>query len=116
MNQTLDRHVIALRIFHGILTIYFTLCLFYLYFVGFTGNVDSTFFTIAILSLALEGVAVFVFNSGNCPLIHIQRKIGDNKPFFELIFPPRFARQAIPAFAGLTLIALLVILLRSILN
>lgn len=103
---------IILRICHGILTIYFILCLAYLYFVGFTGNVSDVLFTLAILSLAVEGMAVFAFNKGNCPLIHIQRKIGDDKPFFELFLPPRLAKQAIPVFAFLTIIVLFILLLR----
>jgi hypothetical protein len=84
--------------------------------VGFTGNVDRNLFMIAILSLAIEGVAVFAFNQGDCPLIHIQKRIGDSKPFFELLLPSRLAKQAIPVFALLTIIAILVILLRFVHN
>ena len=114
MHKESRRHVISLRIFHGILTVYFTLCLLYLYIVGLTGNVDRTLFMVAILSLAAEGIAVFTFNQGNCPLIHIQKKIADDKPFFELLLPSKLAKQAIPVFALLTIIAILIILIRFV--
>lgn len=104
--------LIILRILHGVVTIYFILCLLYLYIVGLTGNVSEHLFTLAILSLAMEGIAVFALNQGNCPLIHLQRKIGDDKPFFELFMTPKLAKRAIPVFAWFTLIALLIILLR----
>ena len=111
MQQHLSGRIIALRIFHGALTLYFTLCLIYLYFVGLTGNVNNTLFILSIFSLAFEGVIVFAFNQGDCPLFHVQRKIGDNKPFFELFLPPRLAKRAIPIFALLTIVAILIILL-----
>jgi len=109
-----SNHFITLRILHGLVTIYFMLCLLYLYTVGLTGNVNGILFTLAILSLAIEGIAVFALNRGDCPLIHIQRRVGDNKPFFELFLPPKLAKQAIPIFALLTVIAVLIILLRCI--
>src|SRR6266496_1582529 len=112
MHKISKKHIIALRVFHGILTVYFTLCLLYLYVVGITGNVDGTLFILAALSLGAEGMAVFAFNRGDCPLIHIQRKIGDDKPFFELLVPRHLAKLAIPVFAVLTVIALVLILLR----
>lgn len=114
MHKESRRHIISLRIFHGILTAFFTLCLLYLYIVGLTGIVDRILFTVAILSLAAEGIAVFAFNQGNCPLIHIQKKIGDDKPFFELLLPSKLAKQAIPVFALLTIIAILIILIRFV--
>jgi hypothetical protein len=114
MHHQLPKHALALRIFHGFLTFYFTLCLVYLYIVGLTGGVNRVLFILAVLSLAVEGVAIFAFNAGNCPLIHVQRKIGDEKPFFELLLPPKLAKQAIPAFALLTIVAVLVILFRFV--
>lgn len=114
MHKESRQHIIGLRVLHGILTVYFTFCLIYLYIVGLTGNVNSALFIITTLSLALEGVAVFAFNKGDCPLIHVQRKIGDEKPFFELLFPPKAAKQAIPVFALLTIVAILILLIRFV--
>lgn len=116
MHKESRKHVIGLRILHGFFAVYFALCLLYLYIVGFTGEVDRTLFAVAVLSLAIEGIAVFALNKGDCPLIHIQRKIGDDKPFFELLLPPQLAKQAIPLFALLTIVAILIILLRFVHN
>lgn len=115
MRRNVSTHAIGLRIFHGIVAVYFTICLVYLYFVGLTGNVNKAFFILATVSLAIEGVAVFVLNQGNCPLIHIQRKIGDHTPFFELLMPARVAKWAIPFFAVLTVIAVVLLLFRFVL-
>jgi hypothetical protein len=73
----------------------------YVYFAAFTPTFD-VLLLIAIVSLGIEGVVVFVLNGGDCSLIHVQRTIGDDTPFFELLFPPGIAKKAIPVFALLT--------------
>jgi hypothetical protein len=110
----MSKRVLSLRIFHGAVTLYFALCLVYMYVVAFTGRVNGPLFVLAVCSLFAEGVVVFLFNSGDCPLIHVQRKIGDNTPFFALWLPARLAKLAIPIFAGLTLLAILLLLLRFV--
>lgn len=102
-----------LRILHGLASLYFLACLGYLYYAAITRHYDALLI-IAILSLAAEGLAVFALNKGQCPLIHIQRKVGDDKPFFELFFPPRVAKLAIPVFAVLTLVAILILIAPSL--
>jgi len=97
--------IIWLRIFHGLATLYFSICLLLLYYTAYTGQPDA-FFYVAFISLALEGIAVYVFNKGDCPLIHVQRKIGDDKPFFELFLPPRLAKKAMPIFGCMCIVAL----------
>lgn len=114
MRRESKKHIISLRIIHGFLTIYFALCLLYLYIIGLTGNVNRSLFVVATLSLAIEGIAVFAFNKGDCPLIHVQKRVGDSKPFFELLLPSRFAKRVIPVFALLTIVAILIILLRFV--
>ncbi|HSE61864.1 MAG TPA: hypothetical protein VLA88_06265, partial [Candidatus Saccharimonadales bacterium] len=57
---------------------------------------------------------VFALNKGQCPLIHIQRRVGDETPFFELFFPPRVAKLAIPVFAALTVLAILILIAPSL--
>lgn len=69
------RRVLLLRIVHGLFAIYFTVCLVYMYYAAFAQRADI-FLAISVISLALEGVAVFILNDGHCPLIHIQRKVG----------------------------------------
>jgi hypothetical protein len=106
--------ILWLRIIHGLFALYFTLCLAYLCYVAITKQVHDALFVISVLSLAVEGFLVFALNSGDCPLIHVQRRIGDDMPFFELFLPRKLAKAAIPIFAGLTMIVVIAILLRFV--
>jgi hypothetical protein len=74
----------------------------------------DVFLLIPVLSLGIEGFIVFILNKGNCPLIHVQNKIGDDTPFFNLFFPEKVAKQAIPFFAKLTWIGVGLLLVRFI--
>jgi hypothetical protein len=96
-----------LRIVHGATAVYFVGCLAYLYVAVVSDRYDGWFW-LALVSLGLEGLAVFVLNHGDCPLIYLQRRVGDDKPFFELVLPPRAAKRAIPV---LTMIAWLAVAL-----
>lgn len=91
----------ALRIIHGLFALYFIACLIYMYYASFTSQFDPLLL-VAVVSLAIEGIVVFVLNGGHCPLIHIQRKIGDDTPFFELFLASHLAKRAIPLFAVIT--------------
>lgn len=104
----MSQSVIALRILHGILVIFFSMCLGYLYYSIVSGSYDELL-KIAVISLGVEGILVFGFNRGDCPLIHIQKRVHDNKPFFELLLPKKLAKLAIPIFALLTLIPVIFI-------
>ncbi len=105
--------IILLRIAHGLFAGYFLACLLYLYFAAIAGVFDYLL-VVAAISLAAEGIFIFVFNKGDCPLIHVQRKIGDDKPFFELFFPPALAKQALPLFAKFTWLAVALLLVRFV--
>lgn len=96
----MKRTVLALRIFHGVIALYFIGCLIYIYYAAVVGNFDL-WLVVALASLAVEGFVVFVLNGGDCPLIYLQRRVGDDKPFFELLLPEPAAKRAIPVFAGL---------------
>lgn len=80
--------IIFLRIAHGIFTVYFLLCLMYVYYCAIT--VQTNFgLKIAVVSLLFEGFLIFILNNGDCPLIHLQHKLGDDKPFFSLFLPKK---------------------------
>jgi hypothetical protein len=100
--------VLVLRTVHGVVSLYFLTCLGYVYYAAFARQYDLLLI-VALLSLAAEGFIVFVLNKGDCPLIHIQRKLGDDKPFFELFLPPRLAKLAIPFFATLAVFGALLL-------
>jgi len=103
--------ILSLRFAHGLASLYFFLCLLELYIAAFTAHFNLTL-AIAMISLGLEGTAVFLLNNGDCPLIHIQRRVGDDKPFFELFFPPQLAKQTLPIFARVTWVGLALLMLR----
>jgi hypothetical protein len=104
-----------LRLFHGLIVIYFIICLAYLYYCAIVVRVDG-WLALSAVSLGVEAIIVFMLNQGDCPLIHVQRKIGDNKPFFELFFPAPVAKQAIPFFAAMTWLAVGILVIRLLLR
>jgi hypothetical protein len=111
------KSAIALRVFHGLVLVYFLACMAYLYYVGLTGNVISdALFVLVILTTAAECGVVYIFNNGDCPLIHIQRKLGDDVPFMELLLPKKIASRAIDIFAGLGIVSIILILFRFVLE
>ena len=103
--------VFILRVIHGLFALYFILCLIYLYYAAIFSKVDILLL-IAVVSLSIEGILVFVLNKGDCPLIHIQRRIGDDIPFFQLFLPAKLAKQAVPALAKITWIGVFLLLIR----
>jgi len=105
----------ALRVIHGLFALYFLACLAYVYYAGITATFDAALL-IAMVSLAIEGFIVFAVNEGDCPLIHIQRVVGDDTPFFELFFPPATASRAIPFFAALTWGGVALVIIRAYLH
>jgi hypothetical protein len=107
----MTRSIFLLRLFHFFTAIYFIACLLELYYAGFTKNFNLIFL-IAFFSLGFEGVVVFIINKGDCPLIHIQRKINDPIPFFNLFLPAKLAKLAIPFFSVITIFAVIIISLR----
>ena len=105
--------ILLLRVIHGLFALYFIFCLVYLYYAAIFSRIDEFLF-IALISLGMEGLAVFVLNKGDCPLIHIQRKIGDDTPFFNLILPDKYAKQAIPFFVKIAWVGIGLLVLRLI--
>jgi len=108
----MQHKILLLRIIHSILTLYFTVCLAYIYYAVITEQYNSLL-VVSIISLGIEGIMIFGLNKGDCPLIHVQNHIGDEKPFFELILPRRLAKAAIPIFFAIfTLVAVTLLLFR----
>jgi hypothetical protein len=71
-------------------------------------------FYIAISSLVLEGFLVFVLNGGDCPLIHVQRKLEDPVPFFRLFLPEYLAKKAVPFFSAITILGVILLVVRLV--
>ncbi len=103
--------IVILRIIHGLFALYFLFCLAYLYYASIFSQINIILL-IAVISLGLEGFVVFILNKGDCPLIHIQRRIGDNTPFFNLILPAKLAKQAVPILTKLALAGFMILIMR----
>jgi hypothetical protein len=108
-------YVYLLRFVHGLFAIYFIACIVYIYYAAIALKVDPLL-GVAILSLLIEGLLVFVLNGGDCPLIHLQRKLDDPVPFFNLFLPDSLAKKAIPFFTGVMFLGILVLVARLLMK
>ena len=103
--------ILLLRIIHGFIALYFLICLLYIYYCAIL-KIGNLLLDIAVISVLIEGVLLYILNRGDCVLIHVQRKIGDDKPFFSLFLPEKMAKRAIPYFSILTIIGLVFLVIR----
>lgn len=103
--------ILMLRVVHGMFFIYFLTCMVYIFYATIFLRID-TLLVVAMVSLFLEGFVVFVLNNGDCPMIYIQRRIGDDKPFTGLFLPPKFAKQTLPMFAKVTGVGMVMLVVR----
>jgi hypothetical protein len=53
-----------------------------------------------------------VIGRGNCPMGARQAEWGDPVPFFELVLPPRAAKAAVPALAGISIAGIVALAVR----
>jgi hypothetical protein len=94
--------VFASRVVHGLITLVFLSCIAAVYVAAWRGSVDAL--TVAALAaLGLEFVLVAA-SGGNCPLGPFLRRLGDEKPFFELLLSPRAAKAAVPLLGAVALL------------
>jgi len=92
--------VLVTRVVHGLIAAFFLACIAAVYVAAVRATVDA--FTLAALAaLGLECVLVFACG-GNCPLGPALRRLGDEKPFFELLLPARAAKLAVPVLGLVT--------------
>jgi hypothetical protein len=110
-----NMYVVLLRIVHGLFAAFFISCIAYLYYAVVTLQINFLLI-LALGSLIFEGVIVFILNKGDCPLIHIQKKLDDPVPFFNLFLPDYFARKAISFFTIVTVVGFVVLIVRLTYN
>jgi hypothetical protein len=65
----------------------------------------------ALLAVILEGFLLWL-NKGKCPLTSLQKKLGDDKGFFDLFLPPALLPFVIPFFAFLTFLAIILLIFK----
>lgn len=110
-RQWLPVSVAAGRAVHGLITVVFLSCIAQIYVEAARRRVDRRTLT-AVGALAGEG-AVVALSGGNCPLGPLFRRWGDDKPFFELLLPPRAARAAVPVFTLISVAGVIALMVRS---
>lgn len=97
----ISKTVMASRLAHGLVSVLFLSCIAIVY--AGVWRAEAGPITIAALAaLMLEGLLVLL-SRGNCPLGPLFRRLGDEKPFFELLLPPRAARFTVPVLTWVTL-------------
>jgi hypothetical protein len=101
----------ASRAAHGLISVLFLACIAIVYHGAWQGRA-GTLTLVALAALGAEGVLV-VLSRGNCPLGPVFRRLGDDKPFFELLLPPRAAKLAVPVLAAVTGVGSVLLLARA---
>ena len=100
------------RVAHGFVSALFLSCIAIVYADAWRAEAGPV--TIAALAaLTLEGLLVLL-SRGNCPLGPLFRRLGDEKPFFELLLPAHAAKLAIPVLTAVTVVGALLLGVRTI--
>jgi hypothetical protein len=102
--------VLLSRIVHGLITAFFLACIAAVWAAAWRARVD-VFTVVALAALGAECVLVLACG-GNCPLGPALRRMGDDKPFFELLLPPRAAKAAIPVLGAVAVAGAVVLAAR----
>ena len=77
---------------------FFVACIAAVYVAAVRARVDAVT-VVALAALGVECILVLACG-GNCPLGPAFRRLGDEKPFFELLLPPRAAKLAVPVLGA----------------
>ena len=101
----------AFRVVHAVYSVFGLSAMGYLWLCVVTGRRDR-WLAASIGFLLMEGAGLIV-GRGNCPMGPLQEEWGDPVPFFELVAPPRVAKAAVPFFAGTSVLALALLVLRG---
>jgi hypothetical protein len=108
---TLPPRARAFRVFHAAWSVAQMACLGWIWLSAVRRRRDRGL-AVAIAFLGVEGAGL-VIGRGDCPMGAQQREWGDDKPFFELLLPPRAAKAAVPVLAGVTVAGLVAVVLRG---
>lgn len=103
--------VLAWRAGHALIAACFLGAIAYIWFCALTGR-RTPLLRVAIAALAAEGAAVAA-NRGDCPLGPLGDRIGDQRPLFELVLPPRAAKAAVPVLGSVAAAGVAVVAARS---
>ena len=103
--------VVASRLAHELVSAVFLCCIAIVYLGAWRGEAGVVTI-VALAALCAEGVLVLL-SRGHCPLGPLFRRLGDDKPFFELLLPPRAAALAVPILGAVTMLGAVVLAVRA---
>jgi hypothetical protein len=95
-RRSLAPIVIVSRIVHALVAVFFLGCIAIVWVAALHGRAGP-WTDAALISLGVE-IALVAVNRGNCPLGPIARRLGDDKPLFDLICG-RYGKHAFPVLA-----------------
>ncbi len=107
---TLSRPAKAYRVFHATWSVAGLASLGYIW-VCAARRRRNRLLAAGMVFLSIEGVGLMI-GGGDCPMGHLQERLGDPVPFFELVLPPRAAKAAVPILAAASLAGFLAVALR----
>jgi hypothetical protein len=108
-----SRAVLFSRIGHGLVSAFFLVCIGAIYLGAWNAQADTLTY-LALTALGIECILV-LSAGGNCPLGPWLQRLGDDKPFFELLLPPRAAKAAIPTLGAIATIGAIALAVRVLL-
>jgi len=101
----------AWRLVHAAWSVAQLGCLAYMWRSVATRRRDRRLYA-SVAFVLVEGGALLA-GRGDCPMARVQEQWGDPVPFFELIFPRRAAKAAVPVLAVVTGVALIGVVFRK---
>ncbi len=110
-SQGVSRVVVLSRLAHALIAVGFLFCIGSVYYGAWLGVAGpETFLAVAIL--VIEGVLVLA-GGGDCPLVPLLRRLGDDTPLFELALPPRAAALTVPVLGAVTAVGMVLLAART---
>jgi len=100
------------RVAHALVTGLFLSCIALVYLGAWRGEAGALTLA-AVGALCAEGVLV-VLCRGNCPLGPVLRRLGGDRPLFELVLAPRAAALAVPVLGGITVLGVILLAVRTV--
>ncbi len=109
MNQS--QKLLAIKLLHSLIWLFFVAVIFYILFSGISNNINS-YTWIAIGLVIAEGIVLIIFKK-SCPLTIIARKYSNSKKDnFDIFLPNWLARHNKIIFTTIYAIAVIVVLIR----
>jgi len=111
MNEDANQLMIwVIRLIHSLIALTFFTAIGVIYFSAISETYNLWLY-LALGGLLVEGITV-ILNGGNCPLLYLARKYGDDKTFLELFLPKNAAKQMFKVFTIIISIGCLLLLLK----